>query len=316
MSPPAIPVLTLAEAKVNLALAITGIRPDGYHELRSVFLRIALADVVSVRAGSAAGPDTLEVTDDPECPVAGNLVLRAAAALRAALPGGDALPALAFTLRKRIPMGGGLGGGSADAAAAFRLALRAWGQALPAAELLAIAGRVGADIPFLLAGAPAAEVTGIGERIAPLPRLRSAVGLLLLVPPAGLATPAVFRARDALPPPDGSAASAVAALVADWPGLDGPTLADRAARLRDANDLWPGVAALDPALARLRDTAEARLARPLLLTGSGSTLVGLYPSPDAARAAAESIAGSGGGLAALRPIATSDDRGADDEEAR
>lgn len=316
MSPPALPIVAHAAAKVNLGLALTGIRPDGYHELRSLFLRIALADVLTVRAGATAGPDTLEIAGDPDCPVGGNLVLRAAGALRAALDGGEALPALAFTLRKRIPMGGGLGGGSADAATAFRIALRAWGRSLPAAELHALAGRVGADIPFLLSGAPAADVTGIGERLAPLPRLRSAVGILLLVPPGGLATPAVFRARDALPTPGPAAASAVAALVAAWPALDGPALAARAPGLRDANDLWPGVAVLDPALTRLRDAAEAHLGVPLLLTGSGSTLVGLYPSPDAARAAAGYVAATGDVLAGLRPIATTDDRGAEDEEAR
>jgi 4-diphosphocytidyl-2-C-methyl-D-erythritol kinase len=316
VKPGALPVVTLAQAKVNLALAVTGIRPDGYHELRSLFLRIALGDVLTVRAGTAAGPDTLVVHDDPDCPVEGNLVLRAATALRAALPDGAALPALAFALRKRIPIGGGLGGGSADGAAALHLALRAWGRSVPGAELLALAGRVGADLPFLVAGVPAAEVTGIGERIVPLPALRSAVGILLCIPPGGLSTPAVFRARDALPPPGPHAAAAVAALVADWPALDGPALAARAAGLRDANDLWPGVAALDPALARTRDALETRLGVPVLLTGSGSTLVGLYPSPDAARAAAEVVAGSAGALGQLRAIATTDDRGADDEEAR
>jgi len=301
-------IAAAAEAKINLALAVTGIRPDGYHELRSLFLRIALADALTVELREDA-TDTLAIAGDPGLPVEGNLVLRAAARLRAVLPDGADLPGLAFQLEKRIPVGGGLGGGSADAAAALRLALRAWGRVLPREELLAAAERVGADVPFLAGGDPAALVEGIGERIRPLPPLRSPLGILLLVPGSGLATPAVFRTHDAGPPPDGRAARIAGRLAEGWSSLGGPELAAMAAELATANDLWPAVATLDPALARDREHAQAALGIPLLLTGSGSTLVGLYPSPDAARRAAETFAGlATGSGASFRTIATADAR--------
>ena len=264
----------LAAAKVNLGLAVTGVRTDGYHELSSLFVRLSLGDDLSVVVDRPGEPDSLVIEGDGAVPVEGNLVLRAAAYVRAWHPAGAALPGLRFRLRKRIPMGGGLGGGSADAAAALDLAPATWGIAMPEADWMQLAARLGADVPFCALGVPAAHVTGIGERIAPLP---------------ALATPAVFRAHDAGAPAGPAAAIVVDELAREWASLDGPSLAARATALRDANDLWPAVARLDPALARLRDDLEARLRIPLLLTGSGSTLVGLYPSPGAARDAARAI---------------------------
>ena len=279
-----------APAKVNLGLAVTGVRPNGYHELQSVFLRLDLADTLEVRAGAVGGPDVLAIAGDPDCPVDGNLVLRATAALRAASPTTQARPALAFALDKRIPMGAGLAGGSTDAAAALRLAAQAWGLSPDAGDLLALGADLGADVPFFVAGHPAALITGVGERIEALPPLRSPVGVLLVTPPWGMATPATFKAFDRLPAPGPDAARVTAALAQRWRGgLDGAALADEAAGLRDANDLWAAVALLEPRMARLRAVLEACLGRPVLLTGSGSTLVALYPSPGAARAAADRL---------------------------
>lgn len=304
-----------APAKINLGLAVTGVRPDGYHELRSVFLRLALADALTVSRAASGVTDSLVIAGDPDCPVEGNLVLRAAAALRAVVPGGTALPGLRFTLDKRIPMGGGLAGGSTDAATALRSATGAWGLALGPGELLRIGARLGADVPFFMAGHAAALVTGVGERIDPLPPLRSPVGVLLIAPPWGMATPAVFAAFDRQPAPGPAAADTTAALASRWrEGLGGEALAAEAARLRDGNDLWRAVAVLEPRMVRLRAVLEATLGGPLLLTGSGSTLVGLYPSPQAASAAADRIApGEDPELAGIRVVATRDGH-PDDEE--
>jgi len=304
-----------AQAKINLGLAVTGRRPDGYHTLASVFLRLALADTLVVARGRTGALDTLAITGDPECPVEGNLVLRAAAALRAVLPGGPSLPGLAFTLDKVIPMGGGLAGGSTDAATALLLALRAWRLGLDAATLSALAERLGADVPFFVAGHSAAVVTGAGEHIEPLPALRSRVGVLLVTPAHGMSTPAVFQAFDRLPSPGPGAAVATQALSARWRGvLEGADLAGGAAALRDANDLWPAVALLAPGMARTRDVLEATLGRPVLLTGSGSTLVALYPSAEAARVAADRIRpGEDPALAGIRVAATSDGHPQDEE---
>jgi 4-diphosphocytidyl-2-C-methyl-D-erythritol kinase len=301
-----------AHAKVNLGLSVTGIRPDGYHELASVFLRLALADELAVRPGLAA-TDTLVIEGAPDCPVEGNLVLRAAGALRAAAGGSH--PSLAFTLRKRIPMGGGLAGGSTDAAAALRLAAETWGVRLDPADALALATRLGADVPFFVSGAPAALVQGIGERVVPLPPLRTPVGVLLVTPPFAMATPAVFAAYDRSVPVGTGSADAVASLADAWSlGLDGPGLAALAGGLREANDLWPAVTALEPAMARLRDGLEELLGCPALLTGSGSTLVGLYPSPGAASEAATRLATVTGALAGVAVTATRDEPGAGHED--
>lgn len=306
-----------APAKVNIGLAVTGLRADGYHELRSVFLRLALADSMSVGPGDRAGADSLLVEGDPDCPVAGNLVLRAVAALRAAVPGGSDLPPLHLTLHKRIPLGGGLAGGSTDAATALRLAACAWGLAPDVPGTLRLGARLGADVPFFIGRHPAALVTGIGERIEPLPPLRAPVGVVLVTPPWGMATPAVFAAFDRRPAPDPAVARSVDILAAAWhAGLDGAALAAQAAELRDANDLWRAVALLEPRMARLRAVLEATLGGPLLLTGSGSTLVGLYPSPGAASAAAARIApDKDPELAGVRVVATRDGHPDDEEPA-
>jgi 4-diphosphocytidyl-2-C-methyl-D-erythritol kinase len=205
-------------------------------------------------------------------------------------------------------MGGGLAGGSSDAATALRLAARAWGLALSSADLARLGARLGADVPFFGADLPAALVTGIGESLQPLPALTAPVGVLLVTPPFGMATPAVFRMHDVLPPPGPAARRIVEDLARDWAaGLSGPDLADRAGSLRDANDLWPAALALDERLGPLRDGLERLLGRPVLMTGSGSTLVGLYPSPVTARAAADRIGSDPVlGTVGLRIRATSD----------
>lgn len=279
-----------AEAKVNLALAITGRRPDGYHTLHSVFLRLSLADDLSVRpADDPAGPDLLRVEGDPDCPVEDNLVLRAAAMLREHV--GVASPALSFGLRKRVPMAAGLGGGSSDAAAALELAARAWGHDLDMHERLGLALRLGADVPFFAAGHRAAEVTGIGGSLAPLPPPTGEPAILLVVPPVRSATADVFGAFDRWPPsgsPAGPMVERLATLL--LAGLDGGALVELADELRDANDLWPAAAAVEPTLPELRAALEARLARPVLLTGSGAALFAIYASLEAARTASQELA--------------------------
>src|SRR5258708_5668571 len=128
------PVIRLAPAKLNLTLAITGRRPDGYHELHSVMVPLAFADRLSV-ALTSAPVDTLHVRGGDAGPVEGNLGLRAIAETRAAVgrrwPGAAEAPALAARLEKMIPVAAGLAGGSSDAAAAIDAALDAWDAELP-----------------------------------------------------------------------------------------------------------------------------------------------------------------------------------------
>ncbi len=280
---------TPAFAKLNLTLAVGSRRGDGFHDLRSIFLRVGLSDrlVVALRGEieGDVGPDTLEVRGDPRCPVEDNLVLRAAALLRAGTRG--PLPPLAFRLEKAIPVGAGLGGGSSDAAAALELAGRAWALAHAPAEVLELAARLGSDVPFFAMDVPAALVEGRGENVTPLPAVRGRLGVLLVTPPARLSTGAVFAAFDKLGP-SGDTAARMTRRLADAlsRGMDAPQLVDEAASLRRANDLWPAATQLQPELEGLRDELEDLLERPMLLSGSGPTLFALYPSRvDAANAA-------------------------------
>ena len=267
-----------AHAKINLALAVTGVRDDGYHTLRSVFLRLTLHDRLEVELDPAASADSLDIEGELEA-TPDNLVLRAAAALRAAID--PSLPPLRFRLHKRIPAAAGLGGGSSDAAAAIDLALAAWGVRLHPAERLGAALRVGADVPFFVAGHPASLVEGIGERITAMPAPHPAAGIVLITPPERLSTAEVFAEYDRGPRSGAlERVDEVASLLQE--GLDGLTLAATSAVLREANDLWAPALRLLPRLAGARDLAGSLLGRAVLLTGSGPTLVAVYPSEAAA----------------------------------
>lgn len=278
-----------AHAKVNLGLAVIGRRPDGYHDLRSVFLRLDLHDHLEIRlADDVAGEDELVIDGPPGLPTRDNLVLRALSHLRAAVE--RPLPALAVRLDKHIPVAAGLGGGSSDAAAALELAARAWDLPLDRAALMDLAAGVGSDVPFFASGHPAALVSGVGDSVEALPEPRPGAGILLVTPPQRLSTAAVFAELDRIPAPSRGAkerTARVATLAAALGGgADAAALAAAAADLRDTNDLWAPAVRLMPQLSRLREQLEAGLGRVVHLSGSGPTLVAVYPSLEAARTAA------------------------------
>jgi 4-diphosphocytidyl-2-C-methyl-D-erythritol kinase len=275
-----------APAKVNLALHVLGRRDDGYHLLDSLVVFADVGDVLhAVPAVSLdlhlAGPFAASLADGAD-----NLVLRAARALAAARGVGAGAH---LTLEKHLPVASGIGGGSADAAAALRLLGRLWDVAAADA---ALALTLGADVPVCLAGR-AARMGGIGEVLSPAPPL-PACGLVLVNPGVAVATPAVFRAR-------GGAFTAPLDLpAAGW--ADAAALAADLARMR--NDLEAPAVALAPpvgdVLAALRETPEVMLAR---MSGSGATCFGLCAGAAAAGTAAGRLARPGwwvwgGGLAA------------------
>jgi len=273
-----------AHAKINLALAVTGLRDDGYHLLRSVFLRLTLHDVLEAEVDPSATTDSLAIDGEMDGS-ADNLVLLAATQLREAID--RSLPALRFRLVKRIPVAAGLGGGSSDAAAAIDVSLAAWGVRLHPAERLGAALRLGADVPFFAAGREASLVGGIGERLVPLPAPEPAAGLVLITPQQRLSTAEVFAELDRVPghgPGASERVDEVAALLRE--DVDGMTLAATTAMLRDANDLWRPAIRLSPGLAAAREAAASILGRAVLLTGSGPTLFAVYPSEAAATRAA------------------------------
>jgi 4-diphosphocytidyl-2-C-methyl-D-erythritol kinase len=280
------PLEEAAPAKVNLFQHVTGRRADGYHLLDSLavfgpaadHLRATPAEALSLTLGGRFGA-TLAAEPD-------NLVLRAARALAAET--GVAAGA-ALHLEKHLPVASGIGGGSADAAAALRLLNRLWGCGLDSATLARIAAPLGADIPVCVASR-AARMQGIGEVISPGPALPEC-GLLLVNPLVPVATPAVFRARQ-------GGFSPVANLPESWP--DAGAMAADLARL--TNDLEAPALTLCPVIAdvltALRAAPGCLLAR---MSGSGATCFGLFATPDAARDAARRMPGlwwaAGGTLA-------------------
>jgi 4-diphosphocytidyl-2-C-methyl-D-erythritol kinase len=275
-----------APAKVNLHLRVTGRRDDGYHLLDSLVVFAAVGDRVAAAPADAltltlAGPEAGALAAETD-----NLVLRAARALAAATGRG---PRAAITLEKHLPVASGIGGGSADAAAALRVLDALWGGGLDAAALRGVAASLGADVPVCVESRPA-RMQGIGEVIGPAPALPRC-GLVLANPRLALATPAVFRARAGgfSAPADPPARFADAAALAAWLAPLGNDL--EAAAI----GLCPPVAEV---LAAIVATPGCLLAR---MSGSGATCFGLYASAAAAEAAAARLPAAwwrwGGGLA-------------------
>lgn len=277
------PVIRLAPAKLNLTLAVVGRRADGYHDLHSVFVPLALADRLSL-ALSAAGGDTLHVTGLSVNAGPDNLVLRALAAARRAVGGGWAggpgpAPAIAARLDKRIPVAAGLGGGSSDAAAALDGALEVWGAELEDRARSSVAAGLGSDVPFFAAGGPAL-VEGRGERVTPLLGLRGTPGILLVTPSVAVPTPDVYAAFAAFRGTgDGSVRGSSIHLASEFTsGLTASDLVARAGVMAAANDLLPAVALVLPELVPFRRALTRLLHRPIGLSGSGPTLWAVYPS--------------------------------------
>lgn len=215
------PVVVHAPAKLTLTLRITGVRADGYHLIDAEMVSLAWADTLTITPGgsglTADGPFAAGMPLDHT-----NLVAKALH-----LAGAQA----AVHLHKAIPHGGGLGGGSSDAAAVLRWA---------GFHDVEGASRLGADVSFCLVGGRA-RVRGIGEQVEPLPF--DPLDITLVIPPLAVSTPAAYRAWDDLGGPTG----------------DGP------------NDLEPAALVVEPALARWRDRiSEAAGERPVL-AGSGAT---------------------------------------------
>jgi 4-diphosphocytidyl-2-C-methyl-D-erythritol kinase len=279
----------LAPAKINLTLAVGDPRPDGYHELRSIFLRVWVCDHLIVEpAGPGEEADRLTVVGADDLAIDGNLVLRAAHLIRGLVA--RPMPALRFTLTKAIPVAAGLGGGSSDAEAALWLACKAW-DVDPRIDPSTMVDWLGSDVPYFRSHAPAALVQGVGEQVAPLPGLSDVVGVLLVTPRTRLSTAAVFAAFDDQHVTAGTADRRTEELAEEMAsGMAGAALAAWTDRLADANDLWVAATAVEPGLVAARADLEKALGQRVLLSGSGPTLVALYPSASAADEAARSFA--------------------------
>jgi 4-diphosphocytidyl-2-C-methyl-D-erythritol kinase len=253
----------LCPAKVNLALRVLDRRADGYHELDTVFQAIDLWDRLELRP--RPGPELSMTCDDPAVPTdERNLVLKTAERVRTVV--GGKLPGASFNLRKAIPAQGGLGGGSSDAAGALLLCVRYWGREMAADRLQEIGASLGADVPFFLTGGTA-RGRGRGDRIEPLPFI-GPVGILLGLPPFGISTQEVFegvRSQLTLP---GNGVSLPLFCERKWPGNNDFSFV--------VNDLERVVFGRWPDLRRFRDHLLAEGAGAAVMSGSGSTVYGIF----------------------------------------
>jgi 4-diphosphocytidyl-2-C-methyl-D-erythritol kinase len=291
------PIVRLAPAKLNLTLAVVGRRDDGFHDLHSVFVPLALHDVLTIAPAGSAGRDSLHVAGLDAGPTEGNLVLRALTAARGVVgegPGRPATPPLAVRLEKRIPVAAGLGGGSSDAAAAFDAALEAWGAAesVDPDSWRATAAGIGSDVPFFLTGTPAL-VEGRGERVTSLKGVRGHPGILLVTPRLDVRTPDVFAVFDG--GRSGASGDGAVRMTSEHlaqelgNGLSATDFVARAGVLASANDLLPAAALVAPGLVQVRRALTRLLGRPIGLSGSGPTLWTLYPSIGEAEEAATAV---------------------------
>jgi 4-diphosphocytidyl-2-C-methyl-D-erythritol kinase len=268
-----------APAKVNLTLEILARRADGYHALRSVMVPVALCDALAF-----APAERFAFSCDPPSLAEGNLVLRALARIER----DDAT--LAVHLRKHIPVGAGLGGGSSDAAAVLRAAMEGAFGAMPARDWLADARALGSDVPFFLADAPAL-VEGTGERVTAL-GAAPPWWVVLAVPPVHVSTADAYaklaaeRAAAAAP----RRARSTSASVSCGAALQRGDYAGVVAAM--CNDFEALIAGAYPAV---RDTLDALTAagadRPLL-SGSGGACFTLAPDEHRAHDVAARISGT------------------------
>jgi len=247
-------ITTAAPAKLNLALAVVGKRADGYHDLRSVFARLDLADDVRV-----APNKKLEVRNTLDIGAGEDLAARAVRVLA----GATARDAHAFVrIRKRIPLAAGLGGGSSDAAATMRALAALWGVEV---DLVRIAADVGSDVPFFAANVAVALVSGRGEIVEPLPAPREPLDVVVLRPPVRLRTAEVFAALEAKEMGHFEHVEALARAFRD--GVATPDVL----RVHADNALLAAAERCCEAIASWRAAAAAR-GIALALTGSGPTL--------------------------------------------
>lgn len=262
-----------APAKVNLTLEILGVRPDGYHDLRSVVAPLALADRVELRPQPEDEGVTLEVEADgvpigAMGPAERNLAVRTANWVRSRL---GVRAGVGIRIVKRIPLGGGLGGGSADAAAVINGLDRLWGLGLPEEERMALGAELGSDIPALVAGR-AVMMEGRGERVTPLDGMGGSEGcdpipIVLANPGVAVSTAEVYRNCDGcLTARAGICDNAVSSL-----------------RRRDLralasslfNGLETSVFRSHPEVGRLAGQLRAAGAFGVLMSGSGASVFGL-----------------------------------------
>ncbi len=278
-----------AFAKINVDLRVVGVRPDGFHDLRTVFQSLAVHDEVSF--ARRRGPFAIEC-DDPSLPTdRRNLVWKAASLLWRTVGRrrGDVPKDALVSLRKRIPQEAGLGGGSADAAMTLLGLTHIWGLDVDMPTISRLAARLGADVPFFLVGGTALGL-GRGDDIYPLADLPR-THVVVVRPPFGVPTAEAYRWYDAEPRRLGRE-PARQPIPGGWP--------EWASGLR--NDLEPAVTRHHPTIARIKQSLLDAGAVAAAMSGSGSAVFGLFERLDAARRTASDLSRPGWHVISTRTL--------------
>jgi 4-diphosphocytidyl-2-C-methyl-D-erythritol kinase len=267
-------------AKINLSLRILGKRPDGYHEIQTVLQTVSLHDNLHIAA--ASDPGLIFSCDDAAIPHnSTNLVVKAAEALRDRY---DVKAGARIKLEKRIPVQGGLGGGSSNAAVTLLALAQLWELPATLGDLLQIGRTLGADVPFFLNGG-CALATGIGTTLTTLPNLPQQ-RILIVAPQAKVATADAYQALKApalttLRPVSILANSRTQSIFSDseqWPLCD-----------HLENDFERVIFDIEPEIRRVKEALIQAGARCALLAGSGSSVFGIFDSNEVLRSAAQAL---------------------------
>ncbi|MBA2525407.1 MAG: 4-(cytidine 5'-diphospho)-2-C-methyl-D-erythritol kinase, partial [Pyrinomonadaceae bacterium] len=267
------PLFTLPSfAKINCSLRILGKRPDGYHEIRTVLQTVSLHD--TLRFAIAPDPEISLSCDDPLIPTdQNNLIVRAAIALR------DRYGVRAGTrilLEKRIPVQGGLGGGSSNAAVTLLGLACLWKVRTSVSELAELATGLGSDVAFFLSGGRALG-TGTGTSISSLPDLEPK-DILIITPTAAVATVEAYKALSspALTTQNSDSILAISRGSANWSDWDQCAVSDNS-----ENDFEQVIFDIEPEIGRVKRALLQAGARSALLAGSGSSVFGIFDNREA-----------------------------------
>jgi 4-diphosphocytidyl-2-C-methyl-D-erythritol kinase len=265
-----------AFAKVNYALDVLGLRADGYHEVSTVMQSISLADELELRRAAGGFDLSLEPEEVAIGPQERNTTYLAWKALQRLT--GEEFP-VKLTLRKEIPTGAGLGGGSADAAAVLVGLNEFFGLGLRVDELRGIGARIGADVPFCISGGTALG-KGIGEILTPLPAPPAHL-LVVAKPPGSAGTAGIYRAYDDA---ESESTHSVEPVVSALCSNSLPALAAAV-----GNDLAPVTRSFIPEVARVGRTLLASGALGASMSGSGTAVFGIFHDADAAGIAKDTV---------------------------
>lgn len=271
-------ISAVACAKINLSLHVRRLRSDGFHPVEGIFQSLTLHDRLDVDVA-----DEDRITGGPIPDGEDNSVMRALRAVRGVAGVGRGVY---VRLSKAIPVAAGLGGGSADAAAALAIGGRLFG--VPGASLVEMAPELGSDVPFCFRGGTAV-VGGRGDRVTPVDFV-GGYAVALVVPPVELSTPEVYAAWDRLGEPSGF-------------GVAGPHLPPGLRPYAPlVNDLYPAAVAVAPVVDEWRHELAARWGRPVLLSGSGPSLYAFFVDVAEAEAAAGDVPPGARAATAAAPV--------------